>query len=262
MKLSEKISINYILKGDHLLSKIFLKWKLILSIFIVLFLTLVHPTLLWADEGQTGHTLLSGISISILAATLLAYLGTLIRQPLILAYIAAGVAIGPNIGFGFVKSKGDIDTIAEIGLILLLFMIGLELDLKKIKESGRSMVITGVCQFILCAALGLGFLLLLSVSLSGTPPFQYEILGIKILGGPYDILYLAACLALSSTTIVVKLLYEKFELDTLAGRFTLGVLIFQDLWAIVLLGIQPNLASPPGSGHSHVFCQGHRPGAA
>lgn len=244
MKLSEKISINYILKGDHLLSKIFLKWKLILSIFIVLSLTLVHPTLLWADEGQTGHTLLSGISISILAATLLAYLGTLIRQPLILAYIAAGVAIGPNIGFGFVKSKGDIDTIAEIGLILLLFMIGLELDLKKIKESGRSMVITGVCQFILCAALGLGFLLLLSVSLSGTPPFQYEILGIKILGGPYDLLYLAACLALSSTTIVVKLLYEKFELDTLAGRFTLGVLIFQDLWAIVLLGIQPNLASP------------------
>jgi Kef-type K+ transport system membrane component KefB len=213
-------------------------------IFIFLFLFVVHPTLLWAAEEQAEHALLSGISISILAATLLAYLGTFIRQPLILAYIAAGVAIGPNIGPGLVTSKGDINTIAEIGLILLLFMIGLELDLKKIKESGRSMVITGVSQFIICAALGLGFLLLLGFSLSGSAPFHYEILGIKILGGPYDLLYLAACLALSSTTIVVKLLYEKFELDTLAGRFTLGVLIFQDLWAIVLLGIQPNLASP------------------
>lgn len=209
-----------------------------------MYLTLAHPSPLWAADENNGHALLSGISISILAATVLAYLGTVFRQPLILAYIAAGVAIGPNIGFAFIRDKDDIGTIAEIGLILLLFMIGLELDLKKIKESGRSMVITGISQFLLCAALSLGFLLLLGLSLTGSPPFSYEVLGVKIVGGPYDALYLAACLALSSTTIVVKLLYEKFELDTLAGRFTLGVLIFQDLWAIVLLGIQPNLANP------------------
>lgn len=244
MGLSDKLSIISPRTLFQLLSKFLLTWKLMIFIFIVLSLNLMYPTFLWASEGQTGHTLLSSISISILAATLLAYLGTLIRQPLILAYIAAGVAIGPQIGFALVQNKSDIETIAEIGLILLLFMIGLELDLKKIKESGRSMVITGVSQFILCAALGLGFLLLLGVSLSGASPFQYDILGIKIIGGPYDLLYLAACLALSSTTIVVKLLYEKFELDTLAGRFTLGVLIFQDLWAIVILGVQPNLASP------------------
>ena len=57
-------------------------------------------------------------------------------------------------------------------------------------------------------------------------------------------LYVAVCLAISSTMIVVKLLYDKFELDTLPGRITLGVLIFQDIWAIVVLGIQPNLLNP------------------
>lgn len=244
MNLSDKLSFNYILKGYNPLTEIFRQGKLIVLFSLVIYLILAHPSPLWAAEGQDGHELLSGISISILAATLLAYLGTVFRQPLILAYIAAGVAIGPNIGLALIRDKDDIGTIAEIGLILLLFMIGLELDLKKIKASGRSMVITGISQFLLCAALSLGFLLLLGLSFVGTPPFTYEILGVKIVGGPYDALYLAACLALSSTTIVVKLLYEKFELDTLAGRFTLGVLIFQDLWAIVLLGIQPNLANP------------------
>ncbi len=244
MNSPDKSSPNYIQKGYCLLSKISSKWQIIVLFFIVLYLTLAHPSPLWAADANNGHALLSGISISILAATVLAYLGTVFRQPLILAYIAAGVAIGPNIGFAFIRDKDDIGTIAEIGLILLLFMIGLELDLKKIKESGRSMVITGISQFLLCAALSLGFLLLLGLSLTGSPPFHYEILGIRIIGGPYDALYLAVCLALSSTTIVVKLLYEKFELDTLAGRFTLGVLIFQDLWAIVLLGVQPNLGDP------------------
>jgi Kef-type K+ transport system membrane component KefB len=65
-----------------------------------------------------------------------------------------------------------------------------------------------------------------------------------VLGGEYDLLYLAVCISLSSTAIVVKLLYEKFELDTLAGRLTLGVLVFQDIWAIVMLSIQPSLANP------------------
>ncbi len=198
------------------------------------------------NAAEAGHesALLSSISLSILAATLLGFVFTVLKQPLILAYIAAGIAIGPQIGLGLVRSKSDIEIISEIGLILLLFMIGLELDLKKVKESGKSLLITGVTQFILCVALGLGFFLLLGFTLKGQAPFTYEVLGVKILGGPYDLLYLAACIGLSSTTIVVKLLYEKFELDTLAGRITVGVLIFQDLWAVILLGIQPNLTNP------------------
>lgn len=219
------------------------KFPNIVPWLLFLFLVLCTPEFLWAAEDG-GHSLLSGIGISILAATVLAYLATLMRQPLILAYLAAGVIIGPQMGFAWIQDRAEIQTIAEIGLILLLFMIGLELSLKKIKESGPSLIITGVSQFILCTAMGLGFFFLLGFTIQAVCPCEYTILGVTIIGGRYDLLYLSACLALSSTTIVVKLLYEKFEIDTLAGRLTLGVLIFQDLWAIVILGLQPNLAEP------------------
>lgn len=202
----------------------------------------VNPEVASAAGTANDHALLNSIGISILVATVLAFLASLVKQPLLLAYIAAGAAIGPQFGFGWVESKADIRIIAEIGLILLLFMIGLELNLKKLKESGKSLITTGVLQFILCAALGFGFFLLLGFTI-GTP-YEYQIFGVKVKGGEYDLLYLAVCLALSSTTIVVKLLYEKFELDTLAGRLTIGILIFQDLWAIVILSLQPSLANP------------------
>ncbi|MEW6660411.1 MAG: cation:proton antiporter [Thermodesulfobacteriota bacterium] len=200
------------------------------------------PAPAWAGGGEGGHHLLTGIGVSIIAATILAYLGNLLKQPLLLAYIAAGAAIGPQFGLGLVRSKEDITIIAEIGLILLLFMIGLELDLKKIREAGKSLIITGIFQFILCALMGLGFFLLLGFTIG--EPYEYRIFGVKVLGGEYDLLYLAVCIALSSTAIVVKLLYEKFELDTLAGRLTIGVLVFQDLWAIIVLSVQPSLANP------------------
>ncbi len=200
------------------------------------------PQVAWASSDAGGLGLLSAIGVSIIAATVLAYLAYLTKQPLLLAYIAAGAVIGPKFGFGWVQSEADIRIIAEIGLILLLFMIGLELDLKKLKESGKDLIATGVLQFVLCAAMGLGFFLLLGFTIG--EPYEYRIFGVKVMGSEYDLLYLAVCMALSSTTIVVKLLYEKFELDTLAGRLTVGVLVFQDIWAIVVLSIQSSLANP------------------
>jgi Kef-type K+ transport system membrane component KefB len=210
-------------------------------LFLMAGFLLLAPEAAWASDGVV-HGLLSAIGVSILAATVLGYVAYLLKQPLLLAYIAAGAAIGPQFGFGWVHSKEDIRIIAEIGLILLLFMIGLELDLKKLKEAGKSLITTGITQFILCAALGLGFFMLLGFTIG--EPYEYRIFGVKVMGGEYDLVYLAVCMALSSTTIVVKLLYEKFELDTLAGRLTLGVLVFQDIWAIVLLSIQSSLANP------------------
>ena len=184
----------------------------------------------YAMAGESGGgNLISSVGVAILAATVMSFIGHVLKQPLLLAYIAAGVFIGPNIGFGLVASLHDIETISHIGLILLLFLIGLEIDIKKLKESGRSLVVSGLSQFVICVLLGLGF---------------FYLLGYRIGGGRYDLLYLAACCALSSTAIVVKLLYGKFEIDTLAGRITLGVLVFQDIWAIILLGIQPNLSDP------------------
>jgi Kef-type K+ transport system membrane component KefB len=202
----------------------------------------LRPEAAWASGDAGGHSLISAIGISIIAATALAFLAFLTKQPLLLAYLAAGAAIGPQFGFGWVSSKANIHVITEIGLILLLFMIGLELNLNKLKESGESLLATGIFQFVLCAAMGFGFFLLLGFTIG--EPFEYRIFGVKVLGGQYDLLYLAMCLALSSTTIVVKLLYEKFELGTLAGRLTLGVLVFQDIWAIVLLSIQTSLSNP------------------
>jgi len=219
-------------------------WMKVFGAWLTTF-TLAIPDIAWAggnggDSG--GHELLTSIGISIIAATVLAYLANLIKQPLLLAVIAAGAAIGPQFGLGLVRSKDDISIISEMGLILLLFMIGLELDLKKIKESGKSLIVTGILQFVLCVAMGLGFFLLLGFTIG--EPYEYRIFGVKVLGGEYDLLYLAVCISLSSTAIVVKLLYEKFELDTLAGRLTLGVLVFQDIWAIVMLSIQPTLSNP------------------
>jgi Kef-type K+ transport system membrane component KefB/voltage-gated potassium channel Kch len=212
------------------------------ALFLIAVALLSSPVAAWASAEGGGSSLISAIGISIMAATALAFLAYLSKQPLLLAYLAAGAAIGPQFGFGWVSSQSDIKIITEIGLILLLFMIGLELNLNKLKESGESLLATGIFQFVLCTALGFGFFMMLGFTIG--EPFEYRIFGVKVLGGQYDLLYLAVCLALSSTTIVVKLLYEKSELGTLAGRLTLGVLVFQDIWAIVVLSLQSSLGNP------------------
>jgi Kef-type K+ transport system membrane component KefB len=172
--------------------------------------------------------LLSSIGICVSAAALLALIGWRLRQPLILAYLVTGVVIGPN-GLNFVTDQASIATVAEIGLILLLFIIGLEIDLKKLASAGAPVLLTGALQVPICIALGLGF---------------FYAIGIRNAGGHYDLIYLAACMSLSSTLVVVKLLYDKHELDTLPGRITLGVLVIQDIWAVGMLAVQPNLVNP------------------
>jgi Kef-type K+ transport system membrane component KefB len=175
------------------------------------------------------HSLLSNIGLAFVIATLFAFIAKVLKQPLILAYLLAGVVIGPEIGFAWVKDRETIELISEIGLILLLFIIGLEIDLKKLLGAGRTLLVTGISQFLLCVAMGIG----LAILMGFTPRSDN-----------FDWLYLAVTLALSSTLIVVKLLYDKFELTTLPGRITLGVLVCQDIWAIVFLAMQPNLHDP------------------
>jgi len=175
-----------------------------------------------------GNDLLSSIGICVGAAALLALIGWRLRQPLILAYLVTGVIIGPNV-LNFVKDQASIQTVAEIGLILLLFIIGLEIDLKKLASAGAPVLLTGALQVPICIALGWGF---------------FYLIGVRNAPGNYSLLYLAACMSLSSTLVVVKLLYDKFELDTLPGRVTLGVLVVQDLWAVGMLAVQPNLSNP------------------
>jgi Kef-type K+ transport system membrane component KefB len=174
--------------------------------------------------------LLSSIGICVGAAALLALVSWRLHQPLILAYLVTGVVIGPSqIGLDLVKDQASIQTVAEIGLILLLFIIGLEIDLKKLASAGAPVLLTGALQVPICIGLGWGF---------------FYLIGVRNTQGNYALLYLAACMSLSSTLVVVKLLYDKFELDTLPGRVTLGVLVIQDLWAVAMIAVQPNLLNP------------------
>src|SRR3977135_1400109 len=173
------------------------------------------------------HELIGDITLCILFAWVLGLLAHFSRQPLILAYLIAGFFIGP-FGMGWVKSQESISIISELGLIFLLFMIGLEIDLKKIVRAGRVILFAAGGQLIGGCILGILFFIGIGLSMGG---------------GGFDALYLTIACALSSTVIIVKVLYEKRELDTLPGRITLGVLVLQDIFAILFLAVQPSLAN-------------------
>ncbi|HEY0850303.1 MAG TPA: cation:proton antiporter [Bradyrhizobium sp.] len=173
------------------------------------------------------HQLIGDITFSILFAWGLGLLAHFSRQPLILAYLLAGFFIGP-FGMGWVKSQESISVISELGLIFMLFMIGLEIDLKKIIRAGPVILFAGGGQLVGGCLLGVLF---------------FMAIGLALGGGAFDALYLTVACALSSTVIIVKVLYEKRELDTLPGRITLGVLVLQDIFAILFLAVQPNLAN-------------------
>ncbi|WP_439393906.1 cation:proton antiporter [Bradyrhizobium sp. PMVTL-01] len=173
------------------------------------------------------HELIRDITLCILFAWMLGLLAHFSRQPLILAYLIAGFCIGP-FGAGWVKSQESISVISELGLIFMLFMIGLEIDLKKIVRAGRVILFAAGGQLLGGCLLGVLFFVGIGLSLGG---------------GHFDAIYLCVACALSSTVIIVKVLYEKRELDTLPGRITLGVLVLQDIFAILFLAVQPSLAN-------------------
>src|SRR5690349_19842676 len=171
------------------------------------------------------HELIGDITFSILFAWVLGLLAHFSRQPLILAYLVAGFFIGP-FGMGWVKSQESIAVISELGLIFMLFMIGLEIDLKKIVRAGKVILFAAGGQLVGGCLLGILF---------------FWGIGLSMGAGHFDALYLCIACALSSTVIIVKVLYEKRELDTLPGRITLGVLVLQDIFAILFLAVQPSL---------------------
>src|SRR3954449_11380231 len=179
------------------------------------------------ENPRTMHELIGDITLCILFAWGLGLAAHYLRQPSILAYLVAGFAIGP-FGTGWVKSQESISVISELGLIFMLFMIGLEIDLKKIVRAGKVILFAAGGQLLGGCLLGALFFVGIGLSLGG---------------GQFDAVYLCVACALSSTVIIVKVLYEKRELDTLPGRITLGVLVLQDIFAILFLAVQPSLAN-------------------
>jgi Kef-type K+ transport system membrane component KefB len=177
------------------------------------------------DHGPLS--LLDDIGWAIVFAAVAAHLARLARQPMLLGYVLGGVVLGGQIGLGLVTQAESIELISEIGLIFLLFIIGLEVDLREVAQLGKATFVVGIAQFFGCVALGMALFAPLALD-----------------GGPFWLLYLAIGAALSSTLVVVKLLHDKAEIHTAAGRLTIGILVLQDLFAIVFMALQPSLADP------------------
>lgn len=155
------------------------------------------------------------VSLILLAAAVLGAIGLLLRQPLIIVYILLGIALGPS-GIKLVQSQDVVDLLAQVGVAILLFLVGLELNPDYVRRIGAVAVATGLGQ--LSFTIIIGFLLTL------------------LLGKDWlTALYIAIALTFSSTIIIVKLLSDKRELDTLHGRIAVGFLIVQDIAVIVAL---------------------------
>jgi Kef-type K+ transport system membrane component KefB len=172
-----------------------------------------------------AHGFLKDVGLSIVAAGAGAGVAYFARLPLLLGYLGAGIVLGKHMGLGIITSSETISTLSEIGLILLMYILGMEIDMKKLLKSGKAVFVNGITQFVGCLALALLF---------------FNVLGFKG-GRDFTLFYLAVAASLSSTLIVVKILSERVELDTLTSRITLGILVIQDVWAIAFLAAQPNL---------------------
>ena len=191
----------------------------------------VHSPLVALAAGGGISPLVGDLGLCLVAAAVLAIVFVKLKIPAIAALLGAGVVLGPA-GLEAVHDPHSIDTIANLGLTLLLFVIGLEVNLKSLLASGRTLVITGAVQVPLTLAAGCGAFLLVGLT------------GWSLLTGFYPALYLGVACAFSSTLLVVKYLQEHLRLDTIAGRLAVGLLIFQDIWAIVFLALQPSFANP------------------
>ncbi|MBK9167406.1 MAG: cation:proton antiporter [Bryobacterales bacterium] len=148
-------------------------------------------------------------------AVLLGAVGLKLRQPLIIMFLAAGILAGPA-GFGVIASHAQVDLLAHMGIALLLFIVGLKLDLNLIRTTGPVALATGVGQIVFTSAIG--FLIALA--------FDMPMLSAA---------YVAVALTFSSTIIIVKLLSDKKEIDSLHGQIAVGFLIVQDIAAILAL---------------------------
>jgi len=190
-------------------------------------------TLPAAASGGETPSLVQDIGVAIFLSGLLALIFTRIRLPALAGFIIAGILAGP-LGLGWVTDPANIDTIAQLGFVLLLFMIGLEIDLTKIAAAGRTIIITGILQFPLTILFG--FIVAKALVFMG--------IGTGLITDNMSALYVGAVIAGSSTLLVIKLYQDAFELDTQPGRIALGMLVFQDLWATIIILLQPRLDSP------------------
>lgn len=151
----------------------------------------------------------------LIIAAILGLIARLLNQPLIVAFIAVGILLGPA-GFDIVNAHDHMSLLAKMGISILLFLVGLKLDLNLIKSMGSVALATGLGQVIFTSVFG--FIICIA-------------LGFSVIGS----VYIAVALTFSSTIIIVKLLSDKKEIDALHGRIAVGFLIVQDIVVVIAL---------------------------
>jgi Kef-type K+ transport system membrane component KefB len=161
------------------------------------------------------ESIFSEISAILVIAVGLSIFGLVLRQPLIVAFLLAGVLTGP-FGFGIIESHDNIELLGHIGISILLFVVGLRLDIQLVRTTGPVAIATGLGQITFTILLG--FVITLGMDM----PLVNSI-------------YVSVTMAFSSTIIIVKLLSDKKEIDALHGRIAMGFLIVQDIVAILVL---------------------------
>ena len=162
------------------------------------------------------------IGFIVVLATILGGVIKYLKQPLVLAYILTGVLVG-LLGFSDVGSPETLTFFSHLGIAFLLFIVGLELDPSELKKIGKSSLAIGLVQIVITFALGFGLAILMKFSLIAS-------------------FFLAIAMTLSSTIIVIKLLVEKNDLNSLYGRIAVAVLVIQDMVAVLVLIFLSGLA--------------------
>jgi monovalent cation:H+ antiporter-2, CPA2 family len=165
------------------------------------------------------------IAIIMVAALLGGLIAHLLRQPLIIGYILAGVVVGPYTGGVTVSEVHNIELLAEIGVALLLFGLGIEFSLRELKPVRKVALFGTLIQMILTMAMGYGLGRLFGFE--NTPS-----------------IWLGAIISLSSTMVILKTLMARGLIGTLSSRVMIGMLIVQDLAIIPLIIILPQLSNP------------------
>nr|WP_280354501.1 cation:proton antiporter family protein [Nocardia otitidiscaviarum] len=148
-------------------------------------------------------------------AAVVGMLATRLRQPMIVAFIGVGVVVGP-VGTGWVTSEGAIELLARLGIAILLFLVGLRLDIHMIRDTGPVALATGLGQVVFTSVIG--YLIAIALGMDTVTA-----------------IYVAVALTFSSTIIIVKLLSDKRELDHLHGRIAVGFLIVQDIVVVLVM---------------------------
>jgi Kef-type K+ transport system membrane component KefB len=171
-------------------------------------------------------SLIQTIGIVIVTAAVAVLIARQAQVPAIVAYLFAGVLLGPVLSIlpaGHAEgAAADVEVVAEIGIVLLLFLVGLELSLDKIRDVGRVALAAGIGQVVFTAAGG---------------ALIAWLMGFNVI----ESVFLATALTFSSTVVVVKVLDQKGELDSLYGRIAVGIFLVQDLVVIVVLTILAGL---------------------